>query len=324
MKLCLIIVFNHRFDRNLPRLRDYYAGRFSKIVFLMPFADDLAATEEDVISVHQGSYLFQGYFGEARKRLAEVGCDGYVVVGDDLLLNPALSEDNLHGKMGIKPTDGYTKSLASLYDAPLSWSRVRTTFRAFFPDGLEWHRLLPSRDEAMEKSKHYGITHRLLGWRNIPSPFTREGLSSMGTALAWFAERNHARRLFACGKAEVPYPAFYGYSDFLIIPAGAWDAFGRYCEATAAMQLFVEAALPLAMVLACDHVETELAYGTLFDAPSPARRLRMKGVELQWNDHYRQNFEARYELSLTRLIREFPDDVLYFHPVKLSKWKQDA
>lgn len=324
MKLCLVIVFNHRFDRNLPRLRDYYAGRFSKVVFLMPFADDLESIMEDVISVHHSSYLFQGFFGEARKRLAKIDCDGYVVAGDDLLLNPALNENNLHEKMGIKPTDGYTKSLASLYDAPLSWSRLRTTFRAFFADGLEWHRLLPPRDQAMEKSNLYGITHQPLGWRNFPSPFTREGLSSLVTALAWFAERNHASRLFALGETEIPYPAFYGYSDFLIVPGAAWNAFARYCEATAAMQLFVEAALPLAMVLACDHVETELAYGTLFDAPSPVRRLRMKGVELQWNEHDRKTFETRYQLNLTRLIREFPEDVLYFHPVKLSKWKQES
>jgi hypothetical protein len=248
----------------------------------------------------------------------------YVVVGDDLLLNPALSESNLHKKMGIKPSDGYTKSLASLYDAPLSWSRMRTTLRAFFADGLEWHRLLPSREVAMEKSSRYGIGHRPLGWRNIPSPFTKEGLSSLGTALAWFAERNHVRRLFAFAKPEIPYPAFYGYSDFLIIPAAAWEAFGLYCEATAAMQLFVEAALPLAMVLSCDYVETELAYGTLFDASCPVRRLPMKGVELQWNDHDRQNFETRYDLNLGRLIKEFPEDVIYFHPVKLSKWKQEA
>lgn len=323
MKLCLIIVFNHRFDRNLPRLRDYYAGRFAKIVFLMPFADDLEAVEEDVISVHHGSFLFQGYFGEARKRLAEVVCDGYVVIGDDLLLNPTLTENNLHERMGIKPTDGYTKSLASLYDAPLSWSRTRTTFRAFFSDSLEWQRLLPSREEAFKKSERYGIRHSSLGLRNFESPFSRKGLSSISTAVGWFAERNHARRLFRASPDGVPYPAFYGYSDFLIVPKAAWNSFGLYCEATAAMQLFVEAALPLALVLACDHVETELAYGTLFDAQSPTRRLPMKGVELQWNEHDRQNFESRYNLSLTRLIREFPEDVLYFHPVKLSKWKQE-
>jgi hypothetical protein len=324
MKLCLVIVFNHRFDKNLPTLREYYAGKFAAIRFLMPFADDLEEKETDVISVHFSSYLYQGFFGEARKRLGQIECDGYVVVGDDLLLNPSLDQSNLHQKMGLPREDAYTKGLASLFDAPLSWSRARTTYRALFADGLEWHRLLPDRDEALERSKPYGIEHRPLGFRNLSPFWTKIGLSSLGTAIAWFAERQHPRRLFSSFTKNVPYPLFYGYSDFLVLPKAGWDHFAHYCEATAAMQLFVEAAIPLAMVLAYDLVQTELEYGELFDAPHPKRRMRMRGIELQWQDSDRIDFENQHGLSLTRLIKEFPEDVLYFHPVKLSKWKQEA
>jgi hypothetical protein len=193
-----------------------------------------------------------------------------------------------------------------------------------FADGLEWHRLLPDRAEAIHRSARYGITHRPLGLRNLSPIWSKIGLSSLGTAFAWFAERQHSFRLFSSFTQEVPYPLFYGYSDFLILPKAGWDQFARYCEATAAMQLFVEAAIPLAMVLAYDRVQTELEYGELFDAPHPKRRMKLRGVELQWQDSDRIDFENQYELSLTRLIKDFPADVLYFHPVKLSKWKQDA
>jgi hypothetical protein len=324
MKLCLIVVFNHRFDKNLPLLREYYGEKFAAIRFLMPFADDLEENESDVISVHFSSYLYQGFFGEARKQIEQVECDGYVVVGDDLLLNPSLNQKNLHQRMDLPTDNAYTKSLASLFDAPLSWSRTRTTYRALFADGLEWHRLLPDREEAMERSIQYGITHRPLGFRNLPPFWTKMGLSSLGTAIAWFSERQHSRRLFASFTQEVPYPLFYGYSDFLVLPKAGWDRFARYCEATAAMQLFVEAAIPLAMVLAFDRVQTELEYGELFDAPHPKRRMRLRGIELQWQESDRIDFENRHGLSLTSLIATFPDDILYYHPVKLSKWKQDA
>jgi hypothetical protein len=324
MNICLIVVFNHRFDKNLPLLRKYYERKFTTIRFLMPFADELENNESDVISVHYSSYLYQGFFGEARRRLEQIECDGYVVVGDDLLLNPSLDQNNLHAKMGLSPGDAYTKSLASLFEAPLSWSRTRTTYRALFADGLEWQRLLPDREEAMERSNRYGITQRPLGFRNLSPLFSKIGLSSLGTAFAWFAERQHSLRLFSSYTQEVPYPLFYGYSDFLILPKAGWDRFARYCEATAAMQLFVEAAIPLAMVLAYDRVQTELEYGELFDAPHPKRRMRLRGIELQWQDSDRIDFENKYGLSLTRLIKDFPEDVLYFHPVKLSKWKQDA
>jgi len=323
MKLCLVVVFNHRFDKNLPLLRKYYGDKFAVIRFLMPFADDLEEKETDVISVHFSSYLYQGFFGEARKRLRQIECDGYVVVGDDLLLNPSLDQGNLHQKMGLPLEDAYTKGLASLFDAPLSWSRTRTTYRALFADGLEWHRLLPDREEAMERSTRYGITHRPLGFRNLSPLWSKIGLASLGTAIAWFAERQHSRRLFSRFIKDVPYPLFYGYSDFLVLPKAGWDHFARYCEATAAMQLFVEAAIPLAMVLAYDRVQTELEYGELFDAPHPQRRMRLRGIELQWQDSDRIDFENQHGLSLTRLIKNFPEDVLYFHPVKLSKWKQE-
>jgi hypothetical protein len=324
MKLCLIVVFNHRFDKNLPLLREYYGGKFAEIRFLMPFADDLEENETDVISVHFSSYLYQGFFGEARKRLGQIECDGYVVVGDDLLLNPLLDQGNLHQKMGLPLEDAYTKGLASLFDAPISWSRTRTTYRALFADGLEWHRLLPDREEAMERSKRYGIKQRPLGFRNF-SPFcSKSGISSLGTAFAWFAERQHSRRLFSRFTHEVPYPLFYGYSDFLVLPKTGWNEFARFCEATAAMQLFVEAAIPLAMVLAYDQVQTELEYGELFDAPNPKRRMSMRGIELQWQESDRIEFENQFGLNLTRLIKNFPEDVLYFHPVKLSKWRKEA
>ncbi len=321
MKLCLIVIFNHRFDRNLPFLREYYGKKFAAVRFLMPFADDLIDTAPDVISVHFSSYIFQGFFGEARRQLAEIDCDGYVAVGDDLLLNPILNQDNLHERMGLDPEDAYTKSLASLFDAPLSWSRNRTTYQSLFASGLDWHRLLPDREQALERSDRYGISHRPLGLRNFPPLWTRQGLSSLGTAIAWFAERNQSRKLFSHFTKEVPYPLFYGYSDFLVLPKTGWDLFAQHCEATAAMEMFVEAAIPLAMVLAYPKVQTELEYGERFDAPAPKRRMRMRGVEVQWQDNDRILFEKQYGLSLSRLLREFPEEILYYHPVKLSKWK---
>jgi len=321
MNLCLVIVFNHRFDQNLPILRRYYGGRFSHVLFLMPFADDLEKVERDVISTHHNSYLFQGFFGEARDRLSEIGADAYVIAGDDLLLNPDLHENNLHDRLGLGPGCAYTKNLMSLYDVPISWSRARTTYRAFFGDGLHWERLLPPALEAFERSDAYGIAHRPLGARNFPPISTRAGLSSLCTAAGWFIGRDHSRKLFSPTCRDVPYPAFYSYSDFLIIPGHEWDAFARFCEVTAAMQLFVEAAIPLAMVLACERVETEFEYGESHDAPEPRRRTRMRGVEFQWGGETRASFEHQYDLDFTKLVSSFPEDVLYYHPVKLSRWK---
>lgn len=321
MKICLLIVFNHRYEKNISFLREYYSSKFSYIRFLIPFADDLEKVHQDVISMHYSSYLFQGYFGEAHIKLRNIHCAAYVAIGDDLLLNPILNEGNVHQMLTISPSDAYTKSLASLYEAPISWSRMRSTYRSFFADGLEWQRLLPTATAAFSKSKAYGIEHNPLGLRNFHPLWCRGGISSLCTAVAWALERNPARFLWRMRCKRVPYPAFYGYSDFIIIPQTAWPAFCNYCSATAAMQLFVESAIPLCMVLACENIETELEYGELFDAVNPKRRLPMKGVELQWQGTAREAFERHYSYQLDKLLREFPEDILYYHPIKLSKWR---
>lgn len=286
----------------------------------MPFADELAKKEPDVISVHHGSYLFQGFFGEARQALAELGCDAYVIVGDDLILNVKLDEKNIHAKMNLPERHAYIKNLSSLYDSPISLSRNRTTYRAFFPDGFKWESSLPKSREAFERSGKYPISHKPLGFRNFPLPWTRAGLSSLATAASWFLSRDHSRKLFSHTCKTVSYPAFYSYSDFLIIPGREWVTFAKYCEATTAMQLFVEAAIPLAMVLACSRVETEYEYGEKHDSISPRRRMRMRGVELPWQGAARQRFEESFSRNFDKLVDGFDSETLYYHPVKLSSW----
>lgn len=321
MKICLVVVFNHRFEQNLPLLRAYYSSKFSKIRFLMPFADDIAAKQDDVISVHYSSYIFQGFFAEAKLPLAALGCDAYVIVGDDLIINETLNEGNIHDRMRLPHGHAYIKNLASLYDSPISLSRNRSTYRAFFSDGFHWENDLPPAPEAFERSNKYGVSHRPLGIRNFPPVWTRPGAVSLATALSWIVIRDHSRRLFFWKCKEVIYPAFYSYSDFLVIPGAEWDRFAQYCGVTAAMQLFVESAIPLAMVLACEKVDTEFEYGEKHDASSPKRRMPMRGIEVPWGGAQRVEFEESLAKDFDRLVDSFENDILYYHPVKLSRWK---
>src|SRR5438309_2566399 len=56
-KAALIIVFNHRYDKNIPLLETLYEGRFSNIYYLVPFYD---GEKENVIPVYENSFRFQG------------------------------------------------------------------------------------------------------------------------------------------------------------------------------------------------------------------------------------------------------------------------
>ena len=76
----------------------------------------------------------------------------------------------------------------------------------------------------------------------------------------------------------------------------------------AATKLFVELAIPTALVLSADKIVTE-------------EDLELKGKPL-WS---KQDFKIldKYDHQLNKLLNDFPANHLYLHPVKLSKWKSD-
>lgn len=324
LKTGLIVLFNHRYEANLPVLRRLYQGRFHEILFLMPFADEIEASEPDVISVHQGSYTFQGHLGEARRRLREMDCDAFVVLADDLILNPSLHQGNLHECIGLKPDQAYLKNLASLYDTSLAWScsANRSTFAALYGGNLQWRGLLPPRHEAMQILERYGLKFRPLGLRNLRHISGKWSLLELRMALSLLIGLDPARGFFRYKCREVPYPLVFGYSDFFIVPAAHWDRFLHLCQVTAAMGIFVECAIPTALALACPEVVTELGYGENHHTGKRRPCMPMRGVELQWGSKgEREALGRKHDHQLNHLLEHFADDVLYYHPVKLSQWQ---
>ena len=89
--ICLSFVFNHQFERNIPKLRKFYDDRFSTIRYLSPFSK---TTEPDIVPIFEKSIHFQGYFAQALRHLPR-NCDYYIFCGDDLILNPSLNEHNI-------------------------------------------------------------------------------------------------------------------------------------------------------------------------------------------------------------------------------------
>jgi hypothetical protein len=65
MSICLIVVFNHRYEKNLAQLREIYKNRFSHVYYLMPFYQ---GKDFDVIPVYESSFHFQGYFTQGFHR----------------------------------------------------------------------------------------------------------------------------------------------------------------------------------------------------------------------------------------------------------------
>ncbi len=298
---CLVVVFNHRFEQNLPLLRALYRGRFSTVRFLMPF---YRGDEPDVVPVFDSSATFQGYFAQARRSLATEGFSHYIFVADDLLLNPAINETNLAHYLRLQPGGGYTKFLKPFSSLTSRWTHFNRTLRALrFDEFVNARAELPPREEAVARLAAYGLECRPLGWRNLetsPGPWwhrIKEGMS----ALWLIRQRRKGRGLV--------YPLLMGYADLLVVPAAALPEFCHLCSVFAAMGIFVECAAPTALALAVPHLSLECD-------------LDEQGLEL-WSDADRDAFWNRYSARLPELLNNFPERCLYVHPIKLPHWQTD-
>lgn len=90
--ICLVVIFNHRYDENITKLRIIYQNRFHKMRFLVPFYD---GEDKDVIPVYECSYQFSGYLIQAYNKLIADGAKYYFFIADDLILAPDINEDNV-------------------------------------------------------------------------------------------------------------------------------------------------------------------------------------------------------------------------------------
>lgn len=295
----LVVIFNHRFERNLPLLRSLYRDRFQP-TYLMPFAQ---TEDPDVTAVYASSHHFQGFVAQGYRDFRQADATHYVFVADDLLLHPRLDAGNIAAELGLSDSTGYIKNVTSLASAPFAWNHLQPAVHAFHANnGVEQWRELPAVDEATRLVARHGQASGRFGPRNALGFSGRPELRRGQLATAAYFLRHADRR-------DLPYPLLWAYSDFFVVPAGAMPTFARLCGVFAAMGLFVEVAVPTALALACDHLVTE---------QTSSRR----GYEM-WSENEQHDLEQRFGTSLDRLTQGFPDDWLYVHPVKLSKWRAE-
>ena len=118
-------------------------------------------------------------------------------------------------------------------------------------------------------------------------------------------------------KYRYSYPVVFGYSDIVCIPKGKFDDFCRILEVFSAWNMFVELAIPTALQLLPG---TRLA--TLEDTQYKSGNV--------WFPQDPEHFEAMNAVidglvsssggDLGKLLASFPQEYLYLHPVKLSKF----
>ena len=298
----LVLIYNHRFEANIDRLETIYSGRFSRLVHVVPF---YRGSRENVLTVYESSHHFAGFFAQAYARLSALQADHYIVCGDDVILNPGINEGNVTSILRLGANCAYIKAIRSIADVPLRWPHAAGALASLVRNtGVEWSREIPSAEAAEAAFLAHGVSRGHFSVRQL-----RHGLGPKQTVkLAFYFLKRLARKWNGDSSrlAEFPYPLANAYSDFFTVPRGSVAEFCHLCGVFAAMDLFVEVAIPTALLLSCGRIVQEKDIG-------------WRGHEIWARDQIEQ-FGSAVNFDLQRAFAEFPPDRLYVHPIKLSRW----
>ena len=87
-KLAKIIIYNHRYDQNIPVLEELFLKKFSNIFHIVPHDGN----KSNVISVYENSKFYSGYIAQSVNQFYSTKFEHYMFIGDDLILNPVINE----------------------------------------------------------------------------------------------------------------------------------------------------------------------------------------------------------------------------------------
>lgn len=311
--VALAIIYNHRYDKNIPILNDIYKDRFSQVFHIVPFYD---GDDENVIPVYEHSFYFQGYIAQASKILKSKGnFDHFIFIGDDVLVHPEVNENNYKEFFKIGEKGSFITFIRDLVATGEATDLFIMHLALYFKiadkpgTGLEISKELPSYDKAVEMLRKKGFEEPYILPKHVyPYPKRTDFKKTIFGEYFYRKRVKEVKELLKQDKVKLNYPMVNGFCDLLIIPKDDFDKFAHYCGLFAAARLFVEYAVPTIMLMVCEEIVTEAD-------------LDKKSV-LLWNDD-REKFEKQYNASFNKIFNNFPENTLYIHPIKLSKWTKN-
>lgn len=313
-KVCLLILFNHRYDKNLPILDDMYKGRFSHIRYIVPFYD---GNRDDVIAVYARSIFFESYIAQAYNVLKKEKFDYFYIIADDMIINPHINENNIQEFFELQDGESWIPHLRRIKDQKYFWIGTLSAY-IYKPmqKFVEINNEIPSVEEALNRFANQGLLNPMeLTRKDVFKNFSLK-TKYMGDkarlALRILTWLRHPLRK----SANLSYPLAASYSDTLLVAGDSMERFAHYCGVFGATSLFVEVAIPTALILASEKkIKTEKDI-------SKTGRSYWKTADNVFCDnpsYLWSNLENEYK-NLNDIISRFPEDAIYIHPVKISKW----
>ena len=303
-RIALLIIYNHRYDKNISRLEKIYKDKFPYRFHVIPFYDGNDDIEGDIVPVVGHSWYFQGYICQAYQYIImKYGVDfftHYYVIADDMMINPRLCEVNLLQELGLEEDEDFFPELIQLQTLVYPWRIYYALKYRLSLRGVEIKKEIPTIEEAKKRFDKYGIRYDRIPLRVV---FSKN-----------ISFKDNLKNLFLNGywkflipkKRDLEYPILGGYSDTFIVTKASMPRFMHYCAAFASSGLFVELAIPTAIVLVSDKIKffKDIKYtrGDLWNEESMA-------------------FLNDYNHKLNKLMDNYPENCMYLHPIKLSAWE---
>lgn len=318
-KTGLVVLYNHNYEKNIEKIRRIYKERFSEMRQIIPF---YYGNDPEIIRAFGNSFYFQTYIAQAYEKLMEMDCDSFLIIGDDLLLNPVFNESNVHEQLRMTRDEFYLDGAVEISKG----DHIRAVEEAQKIDmrhpGLDASasRIVPGFDEAREILKERGVldsttlsAHKplLLKWR---SPIWGNLRTNLG-----YTKSNIYQLLLALSYRIMPrkmkYPCVFGYSDIIVVPRARMRELCNYLEVFATWRMFVELAIPTAvMLLKASKIKfldkNTFKSGNVWYPNTVEHSQHINAII--------RNTIAKAEGQIQRLPEAFPREYLYLHPIKLS------
>ena len=295
-KIALFILYNHHYTKNIDRTEELYKGKFSYVYHLIPF---YSGDRGNVIPVYESSIQFQSYIAQAYQKVKHLGFSHYFVVADDMILNPKLNERNLFVETGIPEDSSYITDIRDYehnkFEVPL-FEKIKSW-------GTEVMNILPPKEDAVKNLTDKNLA--VLPNKSYAIRYLLHHLLRLDRKKVYHA-------LYYLWRKDRPfiYPALWSYSDILLVPATYMGKFSTYCGCFAALGIFVEQAIPIALYLSSENIIL-------------GNQIKMRQITQLYvlGKQGQKDFEDKYQFSLDKLLNEFPEDLFFVHPIKLSRWK---
>lgn len=339
--VALVIIYNNNFEQNIEKIEKIYKNRFNVLFHLMPGYNvkqhkENGTYHDNVLPVYYDSKNFNGYIPQVKDVLLATNCDYYAFIADDVLLDPVLNQDNLidalslskYAKDDNSQKTGYINEMyiidnAELIEYVYGMQSICYISSETYSYKHNYIKLLPSYDDACKRFLMHGLDPqqmcgtgfltflqnnfaRFLNWQNYID------LKTLYLNIDQYTKNQLHFIADNCNKNDVNrcYPAVHAFSDFFVVSRAAFEEFAYLCGVFAIIGIFVEAAIPTAMILCLDNISKfkDTCYLKFDDGIYP---------------HGRQKYPAMYKNDFMKLVQnEFStqNKQLFIHPVKLQQF----